>query len=184
MAIDSGKSDKVTCANCARKFSEMDRGASHAANTMGNAIANIDINTITVTARKLESIHSRHSCTKVTKGCVMAIALANAPTAITASNTMKSMRLASTPMLERQRSWAMSTNGTRVSKPILSWGHADTQSRQNVQSKFPTFLGINKPVPQPGAAAFPRRQSCVWQSAHTSLERMRTSSGLATLSAI
>ena len=184
MAIASGQSDKVIFAKRARKFCKSERGAIHAANTIGNAITSIDINTITVTARNLESIHCRDASTKVSKGSVMANALANAPTAITASNTMKSIRLVSTPMLERQPTCAISNNGTRVSKPILSWGHADTQSRQKVQSKFPTFLGINKPVPQPGAAAFPRRQSCVLQSAHTSLDRMRTSSGLATLSAI
>ena len=67
------------------------------------------------------------------------------------------------PIDERSRSLQRSDPGIVASTPTLSCGQARTQSRQNVQSMFPTLRGMYRSSSHPRCWALPRRQSCVTQ---------------------
>jgi len=110
-------------------------------------------------------------------GIVMAAAPAKAANTSTSVSAATSARRDSLPIEERCGSRSKSLPGATTSKPMLSCGHARTQSRQNVQSRFPNLRGRWRWVSQPRCCSLPRRQSCVRQLTHTSGARAFTSRG-------
>ena len=82
-------------------------------------------------------------------GATIANAFSRPPKTNNTASPAMSGRRASQPTPERLRGSASSNPGRRVVNAMLSWGHACTQSRQNVQSMLPTFNGRNRPSSQP-----------------------------------
>ena len=74
-------------------------------------------------------------------GLVMAKAFSIAPNVKSTARAAMSVRRVSLPMPDRRLVSLSSSPGRRVMRAMLSCGHACTQSRHNVQSRFPTFDG-------------------------------------------
>src|SRR5580700_1910764 len=118
-------------------------------------------------------------------GLTMPKAFSSAPKLNTIASAARSLRWENRPIPDRRGSTINSLAGKRLSIPMLSCGQACTQSRQKVQSIFPTFSGRNSANSHPRwittnsgpGARLPRMQSFVPQSSQTSRSRTFTSSG-------
>ena len=68
-------------------------------------------------------------------------AFSSAPKVNTIASAARSLRCEKYPIPERRGSVNSSLPGNRLKMPMLSCGQAWTQSRQKVQSMFPTLRG-------------------------------------------
>ena len=120
---------------------------------------------------------SHRSSAKI--GAVIANAFNRPPKVNSTASAAMSRRSVSRPMPERRRRSSSSAPGTPTASATLSCGHACTQSRQNVQSRFPTLNGRKSPSSQPRClvSGRPLMQSNVRHVLHVSGWRTRSSSG-------
>ena len=81
------------------------------------------------------------AATRSSQGPVIPAAFAKAPNDKSASIAATSTREATRPIEEPHRRSVKATLGDCVRIPTLSCGQASTQSKQNVQSKFPRLAG-------------------------------------------
>ena len=80
-------------------------------------------------------------CSMARAGAVIPRALTKPPKTKTTASAATSRRRDSHPMPDLRRGSTSSSPGTRVAIAMLSCGHACTQSRQKVQSRFPALAG-------------------------------------------